>query len=186
MKVALIGASAGGSCALELMLNCLPGDFPVPILLVKHHDSGSGKSLVQWLNSRTSLDVHFADDKEDARAGTILVAPPGYHMLLEADGTVSLSQDEPVAHARPSLDVLFESAAQACGDEVLCIVLTGASHDGAVGAEAIRQAGGKVFVQNPETAEVSVMPRAALGKSGADFALGLSDLTKKLLGFANE
>ncbi|MCL6269077.1 chemotaxis protein CheB [Sansalvadorimonas sp. 2012CJ34-2] len=186
MKIVVIGASAGGSRALETLLSCLPADFSVPILLVKHHDSGSGTDMVKWLHNRTTLDVHLAEDKEHIQAGSIIVAPPSYHLLLETDGSVSLSIDEPVMHARPSLDVLFESAALAFGDEVLCLVLTGASRDGAEGAEAIRKAGGKVYVQDPETAEVPVMPRAALGKSGAGFVLGLSDLTKKLLEFANE
>ena len=186
MKVVVIGASAGGSDALELLLNSLPANYSVPILLVKHHDFESGEKMVHWLDGRIPLDVHFAEDKEQAKSGSVIVAPPNYHLLLEADGTISLSLDEPVIHARPSLDVLFESAAQAFGKDVLCIVLTGASRDGAAGAEAVRKAGGRVYVQSPATAEVPVMPRAALGKSGAEFSLKLNDLTKQLLGFANE
>ncbi len=186
MKVIVIGASAGGSPVLAELLGALPADYPLPILVVKHQEESSGRDFVNWLDRKTALDVHLAEDGEPLQGGAIVLAPAGYHLLLEADKTLSLSLDEPVVYARPSLDVLFESAALACGDQVLCMVLTGANHDGAAGAEAIRKAGGQVFVQNPEAAEVPVMPRAALGKSGNKYALDLWELVEKLLGLANE
>ena len=142
--------------------------------------------MVQWLNQRISLNVHFAEDREPVLPGAVILAPPGYHLMLERDSTLSLSQDEPIFHSRPSLDVLFESVVDACGSDSFCIVLTGASCDGAAGAEAIRQAGGRVYVQNPDTAEVPVMPRAALGKSDKNYSMELDDLANKLLELANE
>ncbi|WP_281645071.1 chemotaxis protein CheB [Parendozoicomonas sp. Alg238-R29] len=186
MKVIVIGASAGGSKALAELLGYLPASFPLPVVVVKHHKPGAANDMASWLDCRIALDAHFAEDKEKVKPGTVIVAPPDYHLLVDQDGSVELSLDEPVIYSRPSLDVLFETAAEAFGDQAIGVVLTGASRDGANGSETIRKAGGQVFVQNPETAEVSVMPKAALGKSDLSNAMELDCLATKLLGLANE
>ena len=185
MKVVVIGASAGGSKALAELLGYLPASFPLPIIVVKHHKPGARDEVSGWLDSRVALNVHTAEDKEPLQPGSVILAPPDYHLLLGKDD-VELSVDELVTHARPSVDVLFETAALTYGDQVIGVVLTGASRDGAKGSEAIRKAGGQVLVQNPDTADVSVMPRAALGKNNDDNAMELDCLATKLLGLAND
>ncbi|WP_165767272.1 chemotaxis protein CheB [Parendozoicomonas haliclonae] len=185
-----IGASAGGSQALVKLLGDLSASYPLPILLVKHHSAregqGTGKDMVSWLGSRIALDVQLADDKCLLSPGTVYVAPPDYHLLLNRDGSLSLSQDEPVIHARPSVDVLFESVADAAGSQATGIILTGASTDGAVGAQAIRRGDGQVMIQHPETAEVPVMPKAALKKGDSSEAMELECLTARLLDLARK
>ena len=189
-KLIAIGASAGGSHALVELLRHLPSTYPLPILVVKHHssteDTRDGRSLVKWLDRRLDLQVSLAEDKDKPMPGTVTVAPPNYHLLVNHDGSLGFSQDEPVIHARPSIDVLFESVADSCGASAIGIVLTGASQDGAAGAEAIRRAGGRVFVQNPETAEVPIMPRAALADKYQDESVELDDLATQMLNLARE
>ncbi|MTI14619.1 chemotaxis protein CheB [Sansalvadorimonas verongulae] len=185
MKIVVIGASAGGSKALAELLGYLSASFPLPIVVVKHHKSGDEENIAEWLNRRVALDVHIAEDKEPFRPGSVMLAPPDYHLLV-GHGEAELLMDEPVSHARPAVDVLFESAAFIYGDQAVGVVLTGASRDGAKGAEDIRAAGGRVFVQNPDTAEVSVMPRAALGKSDKGNAMELDCLATKLVELAND
>ena len=189
MKIIAIGASAGGSRALAELLRHLPESYPFPVLVVKHHSAsegvGDGSDIVKWLKSRVALDVRLAEDKTIPVAGTVTIAPPDYHLLLNADRSLSLSQDAPVLYARPSVDVLFESVADACGEDAVGIVLTGASRDGAEGVAAIRRANGHVFVQNPCTAEASIMPRAALADSDTNEAMELNCLALCLLELAS-
>jgi len=124
--------------------------------------------------------VREALDKEHVDAGTVYVAPPGYHLLVEADHTLALSMDAPVAFSRPSIDVLFESAAVAYGERVLGIVLSGANNDGAAGLAAIRAAGGRAWVQQPADALAATMPQAAIDTAGADLVLPLRDMALRL------
>ena len=160
--VVVIGASWGGMRALERVLSELPADFPVPIAVAQHRDADAEDDLLPMLLSRhTELEVADADDKDPLAPGRVLLAPPGYHMLIE-DGSVALSVDAPVQFARPSIDVLFESAAAEHGERTVGIVLTGANADGAAGLAAIKRRGGYTIVQDPASAERTEMPEAAL------------------------
>ena len=158
----VIGCSWGGLRALEQLLGDLPATFPAPIAIAQHRDADSEDDLLPRLLARyTTLEVADAEHDAEFEAGRVLLAPPGYHMLIEG-GRVNLSVDEPVQFARPSIDVLFESAAETFGDRVIGVVLTGANNDGAAGLAAIRRRGGLAIVQDPATAERPEMPRAAL------------------------
>jgi len=157
-----IGASWGGLAALQTLLRGLNGDFAAPICVAQHRSARSDDSLLPaLLGQRTALTVRDAEDKADLRPGTVLIAPPDYHMLVER-GDVALSTDAPVAYSRPSIDVLLESAAAAYRDRLVGVVLTGANADGAAGLARVAELGGIAIVQDPETAERAEMPRAAL------------------------
>jgi two-component system chemotaxis response regulator CheB len=157
----VVGASLGGLHAVGALLAALPPGFSLPVALAQHRIDAGSDGLADYLEGMCSLTVREAEDKDELTPGTVLVAPSGYHMLVEP-GSVALSTEGAVSFARPSVDVLFESAAQAYGASVLAIVLTGANTDGAAGAAVVRAAGGRVIVQDPETAESQAMPRAAI------------------------
>ncbi|MFH1489659.1 MAG: chemotaxis protein CheB, partial [Pseudomonadota bacterium] len=132
--------------------------------------------LAHYLNERCELKVKQADEKEDILSGVIYLAPPGYHLMVEEDRTFSLSVDEPVNFARPSIDVLFETAAEVYGEKLVGVVLTGASADGSHGLKRVKESGGLAVVQDPETAEVGIMPRAAVDASEVDYILPLEEI----------
>jgi two-component system chemotaxis response regulator CheB len=157
----VIGGSLGSLAALRLVLHDLPTSFARPIAVVLHRHKESDDSLEAILQRDTALPVHEVTDKDLVQAGHVHVAPSDYHLLVEPL-YFSLSTDEPVQYARPSIDVLFESAAGVHGARTIGVVLTGANRDGAEGAREIRRRGGTVVVQDPKTAECAVMPEAAL------------------------
>ncbi|MCC2671503.1 MAG: cheB 2 [Armatimonadetes bacterium] len=163
IEVIVIGASAGAVEALSLLLPPLPADFPVALLIVVHLPRDRDSLLAELLGARCRVKVKEAEDKERIEGGTVYFAPPDYHLLVEPDRSLSLSVDEPVRYSRPSIDVLFESAADVYGERLLGIVLTGANSDGAQGLRTVCEAGGKAIVQAPETASAPFMPQAALG-----------------------
>ena len=174
--IVVIGASWGGLRALEEVFAGLPEDFPTPIVVAQHRDDDSDDELLSRLLSRyTPLRVADADDKARLEAGTILLAPPGYHVLV-TQGCVELNVDEPVQFARPSIDVLFETAADAYGPRTLGVLLTGANADGANGLLEIQRRGGRTIVQDPATAERPEMPRAALDVMTPDAVAGLDEV----------
>jgi len=158
----VIGASAGALDALSVILSSLPQRFPVPIFVVVHLPTHSKSVLAELLAARCHIQVREAEDKVPIEAGTVYVAPPNYHLLIEADKYLSLSNEEPVLYSRPSIDVLFESAAEVYGLALIGVLLTGANSDGSRGLRAIIDAGGRGFVENPETAYCGVMPRSAM------------------------
>lgn len=163
--VIVIGASAGAVEALNKLLPSLAPGFRMPIIIVVHLPPDRRSAMADLFRAKCALDVREAEDKEAIVAGTIYFAPPDYHLLVEADRNFSLSCDAPVLFSRPSIDVLFESAADAFGPRVIGIVLTGANGDGARGLKAIIEAGGHGIVQTPSSAFASAMPEAALGMS---------------------
>ncbi|MCG6541011.1 chemotaxis protein CheB [Pseudomonas sp. KSR10] len=172
----VIGASAGGLAALSMLVEGLTSDLRQPLLMVQHVPPSGPTQLAEIFRRKTALRVKEADDKEVVRGGTLYFAAPGYHLLVEADLSLSLSQDDAVHFSRPSIDVLFESAADAWGDRVAGILLTGANEDGAAGLEAIRRSGGVTIVQDPEEAEVPTMPLSALQRFAPDYILPLRDI----------
>ena len=171
-QLIVIGCSLGGMNALTLILSALPRTFPVPIAIAQHRYRTSNDSLPAYFRRHVALDVVDADDKQWFRPGHVYLAPANYHLLVE-EGEFSLSVDEAVAFSRPSIDVLFESAADAYHEKLAGVILTGANADGARGAARIKQNGGFVIVQDPKTAEAPEMPSAALASTSVDRILPL-------------
>lgn len=161
-RAVVIGASAGAVEALSTILPSLPAGFELPIVIVVHVPPDRRSIIADLFQAKCQLAVREAEDKEPLAAATVYFAPPDYHLLIEADRSLSLSNDDPVLYSRPAIDVLFESAADAYGPELVAIVLTGANHDGANGLRAVVDAGGTAIVQNPDNAFASAMPEAAL------------------------
>lgn len=180
LEAVVIGTSAGGLAALSRLVSGLSSHFPLPILVVQHVPADTPTQLAEIFQRKTGLRVKEADEKEALRPATLYFAPPGYHLLLESDRSLSLSQDDAVHFSRPSIDVLFESAADALGPALLGILLTGANEDGAAGLAAIHHAGGLTIVQDPAEAEVDTMPRAALQRFAPDYLLPLRDIHQLL------
>jgi two-component system chemotaxis response regulator CheB len=176
----VIGASAGGVEALAELLPALPATFNPALFIVLHLPRERPSLLVQIFEKRCALPVREADDKEPVQPGTVYFAPPDYHMLLEKDRQIALSADDPVHFSRPSIDVLFESAADVYGERLLGIILTGANEDGAAGLHAVHQAGGVTVVQRPDSAKVPLMVVSALQRGPADFVLSLPEIAQLL------
>lgn len=176
----VIGASAGGLAALSVLVSGLPSGYRMPLLMVQHVPPTGPTQLVEIFQRKTDLKVREAGDKEPVRGGTLYFAAPGYHLLVESDLSLALSQDDAMHFSRPSIDVLFESAADVWGERVAGILLTGANEDGAAGLQAIGQAGGVTIVQDPDDAEVATMPRAALQRFAPDYLLPLRDIHRLL------
>jgi two-component system chemotaxis response regulator CheB len=181
IKAVAIGASAGGVQALLQILPALPADYPFAVLVVVHVPPDRDNALVPLLEGKCKVAVKEAEDKEPIRAGVVYFAPSDYHLLLEADGSLSLSSDELVNLSRPSIDVLFESAADAFGPALTGVVLTGANDDGALGLRAVADAGGLAIVEDPASAYAAAMPAAASHACPQAKVLSLENLTSYLL-----
>ncbi len=182
----VIGVSAGGMSALRTLLSSLPDEFPIPIVIVQHRMASSDGYLVTYLDNRCSLHVKEAVEKELLMPKTVYIAPADYHLLIEKNKTLSLSIDGLVHYARPSIDVLFETAAAAFGKALIGVVLTGANSDGSDGIRAIKSAGGLTIAEDPEAAEVSVMPLAAISTGAVDFIIPLEDIPQFLVDILEE
>ncbi|MCG8296385.1 MULTISPECIES: chemotaxis protein CheB [Pseudomonas] len=180
VRAVVIGASAGGVTALFSVLGALPDSFAIPVLCVLHLPDDRHSQLAEVLQRRLRRPVREAVDKAIIEAGFIYVAGPGYHLSVERDFTLSLSQEEPVHFSRPAIDYLFESAADAYGPGLLGVLLTGANEDGARGLLRIRQSGGRTVVQDPRDAQVALMPEAALALQQPDHILSLSGIGQLL------
>lgn len=180
IEAIVIGGSSG---SVELMLKVLPqlpADFAPAVLVCLHAGPNSTQGLVELLADRCQLPVFEGEDKQEIVAGTIYVAPGGYHLLVERDRSLSLSVDPPVLYARPSIDVLFESAAACYADRLLALVVTGASADGAAGAERVRLCGGRVFIQDPAECPAPTMPQAVLSRLEPDAILHTVEIADAL------
>ncbi|CUA81893.1 CheB methylesterase [Gulbenkiania indica] len=184
--VVVIGASAGGIEALGTVLPMLPKHYTLPVVVVLHLPADEPSLLAEVFSYKVGLATKEADEKERLQPGVIYFAPPSYHLLLEADGTFALSTEEPVHFSRPSIDVLFESAADAYGERAVGVLLTGASQDGARGLLAIREAGGQTLAQDPAEAMISIMPAAAVELGAARAVLPLKDIGRFLAGLEKE
>jgi two-component system, chemotaxis family, protein-glutamate methylesterase/glutaminase len=178
----VVGASAGGVEALGAILPALRRDAGVAVFVVVHLPRERPSRLAEIFSPKCSLTVLEADDKEPIVPGTIYFAPPDYHLLIDTGPQISLSSDEPVHYSRPSIDVLFESAADIYRERLLGIVLTGANEDGAAGLAAIARGGGVTWVQAPHTASAAAMPRAALKSTPDSAALELPQMARLLRG----
>jgi len=180
-KAIVIGASAGGLNALQKILAPLPADFRLPILIVQHRFPAADDLLTFALNESCRLTVKEADEKDYIERGYVYVAPPNYHLLVERDRTLSLSADAKVCYSRPSIDVLFESAADVFLSRLIGIILTGANHDGTAGLKKIKQNGGLTLAQDPATAEADMMPLSAIQANAVDRILSLADIASLLV-----
>lgn len=178
----IVGVSAGGLNALSGLLGALPADFPMALVIVQHRSRDSD-ALCEVLQRTTELVVHEATDKMPTEPGCVYVAPPDYHLFVESD-ELSLSVDAPELYSRPSIDLAFESAADSRGARAIGVVLTGANHDGARGLRRIADRGGRAIVQDPATAEVPVMPAAALSAVPEATVVTLEELPQLLLDLA--
>ena len=165
IRAVVTGASAGGVQALLQILPSLPASYRLPVLIVVHVPPDRDNALVSLFQARCQIEVREAEDKEPILPGVVYFAPSDYHLLVEKDGTLSLSSDELVNHSRPSIDVLLESAADAFGNELVGVILTGANDDGARGLQAVVEAGGVAIVEDPAEAYASAMPAASLRAS---------------------
>lgn len=177
----VIGASVGAIAALNAILPLLPADHPRPVLVVVHLPRRNDSLLAEIFQQRCRMRVKEAEDKEPAAAGTIYFAPPDYHLLVNPDRTLALSSDEPVHFSRPSVDVLFESAADAFGDALSGVILTGANGDGAAGLAAVAAAGGRAYVQHPSTAEGACMPETAIAACPEARVMDLAAIARCLM-----
>jgi two-component system chemotaxis response regulator CheB len=180
--VVAIGASAGGITALSRVLGGLPAGFPVPVLVVQHLDPRHKTVIADVLGRRTKMPVRLAREGEKAEAGVVYVAPPNRHLLVGADGMLTLSSSELVHFVRPSADLLFESVAGSYGPRAIACVLTGTGSDGAMGASAVKSRGGTVIVEDPELAEFKNMPEAAVAAGVVDFILPLDEIAAVIRG----
>ena len=176
----VIGASSGGLNALQQVLAPLPANFPLPILIVQHRFPAADDLLTIALNESCRLKVKEADEKDYIETGHVYVAPANYHMLVERDRTISLSADVKVCYSRPSIDVLFESAADVYLSYLIGVILTGANHDGTVGLKKIKQNGGLTVAQDPATAEADMMPLSAIEANIVDQVLSLNEIASLL------
>jgi two-component system chemotaxis response regulator CheB len=180
IEAIVIGASAGGIEAVGTLLAALPRDFAPAVVVVIHVPAANENLLVDVLKTRCRLSVRGAEDKEAICGGVVYVAPPAYHLLIEAARSFALSVDPPVNYSRPSIDVLFESAAYAYRERLLGVVLTGANADGADGLVRIRAFGGRAWVQQPDSAVARTMPASAIERAGADRILSIPDMAAEL------
>ncbi|MFE3868849.1 chemotaxis protein CheB [Flavobacterium sp. LS2P90] len=177
----VIGVSSGGMNALKIISLALPIDFKIPIIIVQHVGAHSDSLWIPLLNEKSNLHIKEADEKEKIEKGTIYIAPPNYHLLIENDKTFSLTIDERVNFARPSIDVLFESAAEVYRKKLIGIVLTGANNDGTNGIIRIKECDGLTIIQDPKTAEAPYMPKSAIDAIEADYILALEDIVELLI-----
>lgn len=175
-RAVVMGASAGGFEALRIILTMIKPDFPMPILIVQHISSDSDNYMVSNLNKLCKISVKEAVEREKILPGLVYIAPPNYHLLVEKDETISLTVDPKVNYSRPSIDVLFESAADVYEDDLIGIVLTGANSDGSNGLKKIKAAGGMTIVQDPRTAYADTMPKASIRKTEVDHILMLDEI----------
>lgn len=179
-EIVALGASAGGLKALTEVLAALPRDFPAALVVVQHLDPRHRSLMAEILGKRTALRVRQAREGERTERGLVSIAPPDRHLLVNADGTLSLTQSELVHFTRPSADLLFESTAAGYRERAIAVVLSGSGRDGAMGVKAIKKMGGTVIVQDAKTSEFSGMPEAAQQTGMADFILPLHEIAPAL------
>lgn len=184
-SVVAIGTSWGGLSAMTKLLGGLPQGFPIPIVIVQHRGKDSNELLSQLLQDSTDLTVCEIEDKDALSPGRVHVAPANYHVMLEP-GYASLTIEEPVRYSRPSIDVMFDSAAATYGPTAIGVVLTGANEDGARGLAHIIERGGRALVQDPKTAEIPIMPNAAIKAAPTAEVLPLDRLAPRLIELSRE
>ena len=177
----VMGVSSGGINAMKVMFSLLPADFSIPIIIVQHISPRSDNQWITLLNDKSNIRIKEADEKEQIEQETVYIAPPNYHLMVESNKTFSLTIDERVNFARPSIDVLFESAAEVYKSKLIGVVLTGSNNDGTKGMKRIKEYGGLTIVQDPATAESGYMPASAIAAMQVDYILPLDGIINLLL-----
>jgi two-component system chemotaxis response regulator CheB len=180
-SIIAIAASAGGLMALTAVLEALPADLPVPLVVVQHLDPRHRSLMAEILGRRTALQVRQAEEGDSLQAGTVYIAPPDHHLLVNDSGTLSLTQTKLVHFVRPSADLLFESVAASYGDRAIAVVLTGTGKDGSLGVEGVKKLGGTVIAQEVDSAQFGGMPSAAIETGAVDFVLHLDEIAPALI-----
>lgn len=180
----VIGISSGGMNAMKILFSLLPPEFNIPIIIVQHISPRSDNQWIKLLNINSNLHIKEADEKEKIEPGNVYIAPSNYHLMIEKDKTFSLSIDERVNFARPSIDVLFESAAEAYKNKLIGVVLTGSNNDGTNGIKRIQECGGLTIAQDPKTAESAFMPSSAIAEVQVDHVLSLEGIINLLIKIA--
>jgi two-component system chemotaxis response regulator CheB len=178
-EIVVVGTSTGGLKALQTLLCGLPSTFPLPIVIVQHRGRVSDDGLCEFLGEFGTMPVTEPEDKEPLLPGHVYLAPRDYHLLIQ-NRAFALSTDSPEAFARPSIDVLFESAADAFHERVIAVILTGANRDGARGLAAIKSRGGLTVVENPDSAACGEMPAAAIQQAQPDWIVTLHEIAPLL------
>lgn len=181
-QAVVMGGSAGGFKAFSAILEALPGDFALPVLLVQHLHRDDDGAFASHLATKSKLPVIEPCDKEPIAGGHVYIAPAGYHMLVEQNGTIALSTEEKINWSRPSIDVLFESAARFWGERVMAVILSGASNDGTSGILAVKAAGGLTIAQKPDSAEYPLMPQSAIESGAVDEVLLIEEIIFRIAG----
>jgi two-component system chemotaxis response regulator CheB len=181
VEAIVVGASAGGVEALLTLLGSLRAGFGLPIIIVLHLPEERRSQLAEVFARRVALPVTEAIDKQDISPGTVYFATPGYHLSVEQDRSLSLSLEDRLHHSRPSIDFLFESAADVYGPALAAVLLTGANHDGARGLAQVKRQGGLTIVQDPQDALVATMPEAALKTHRPDHILPIRGIGRLLV-----
>ena len=176
IKALVIGGSAGSIEVIVKILRKLEKNLSIAIIIIVHRKSSSDASLTNLFNNRSIIEVTEADEKEVILPGRIYLAPANYHLLIETDHTFSLDASEKVEYSRPSIDVTFQSAADVYGESLAALLLSGANSDGSEGLLTIAKAGGLTIVQDPDSAEVGFMPKAAIFKTVVDYIIDADDL----------
>ncbi|HUQ26025.1 MAG TPA: chemotaxis protein CheB [Burkholderiales bacterium] len=180
-EIVALAASAGGLNALTRVLEMLPENFPAALVVVQHVDPRHRSLMAEILARRTPMPVTEAHEGDRVSPGHVYVAPSNRHLLVNSDGTLSLTQTELVHFVRPSADLLFESTAAAYGERAIAVVLSGSGHDGAMGVKAIKKTGGTVIVQDLRNAQFTGMPESAIATGVTDFVLPLDDIAPAIL-----
>jgi two-component system chemotaxis response regulator CheB len=180
-EIVALASSAGGLAALTQVLSALPRNFPTPIAVVQHLDPRHRSLMAKILSGRTELRVKEAENEEVLEAGTAYIAPPDNHLLINPDGSVSLTHSELVHFVRPSADLLFESMAASYKDKSIAVVLTGSGSDGSLGVQAVKKMGGTVIAQDEASSEFFGMPSAAIQTGSVDFILPLEEIAPALV-----
>ena len=183
-EIVVVGASTGGLSALQVLLSGLPEEFSLPMVMVQHRGKDTETGLCEFLARTSRLSVTEPEDKETLLPGRAYLAPRDYHLLVES-GRFALSTDAPVGFARPSIDVLFESAADEYQERTIGVILTGANQDGARGLAKIKEQGGLALVEDPVTAECREMPDAAINRTKVDWILPLQEMAAGLNRLSN-
>ena len=182
-RIVVAGASLGGFRALKALLSGLPKDVPLPIVVVQHRSLDESELLAALLANHVSLPVVEIHDKQEIKDGRIFVGPSNYHVLIDGDH-LALTTEAPVWDWRPSIDVLFESAAESFGEGVLGVLLTGMNRDGAAGLKRIKECGGHTLLQDPLSAEGQVVPKRVIESIPADSVLPVEKIASFMMDLA--
>ena len=180
-RAVVVGTSWGGVEALSIVLKGLPPDFPLPVIVVQHQHPNSDDILSLILRKRAQMYVKEVEEKEPLENGVVYVAPANYHLLVELDKSLSLSNEAPHNYSRPSIDLTFMSAVDVYGASLIGVVLTGANDDGAAGLKMITKFGGTTIVQEPSTARMDCMPLAAVKATTVDHIVSLDEIAPLLV-----